>query len=371
MNLLEFEGKALLRESGIRVPPGQRVTSPDQLQTMHYPVVIKSQVPIGGRGKSGGICVAETVDDAKEAYERIRKLRIKGYLPSAILAEEAVQIRQELYFSLSVDRRSKMELLLFSEAGGMDIEKVDKERIKAISIDPILGLQDYQLALILLHATIEEKAKVGLKQVIRGLYGVFKARKLELLEINPLVLDSAGEWVCVDSKIVLDDNLCHKNSQEAAKAPSSFEEATHGLGVNGVELEGDIALITSGAGAGLATIDELKSHGGTVRAFVDLGSLVYDRDKMMEVIELVYDLKPKVVLFNFYFQVARCDTLSEAIVNSLRDIPVVVRARGKYEEEAREMLAQHGCYATREFNDAVVKTIEMVSRERTAYGNLG
>lgn len=371
MNLLEFEGKALLKEYGINVPRGQQVTSPDQLQELHYPVVIKSQVPVGGRGKFGGICVVDTVEAAREAYERIGKLKIKGYLPSAILAEEAVQIQEELYFSLSVDRRNKMELLLFSEAGGMDIEKVDKERIKAISIDPILGLQDYQFAQILLHATIKEEAKVGLRQVIRGLYGVFKARKLELLEINPLVLNSHGEWVCVDAKIVLDDNLCHKSNQEGARAPNSFEEATHGLGVNGVELEGDIALVTSGAGAGLATIDELKSHGGTVRAFVDLGPLVYDRDKMMEVIELVYDLKPKVVLFSFYFQVARCDTLSEAIVNSLRDIPVVVRARGRYEEEAREMLAQRGCYATSEFNDAVLKTIEMVSREGTVYGNLG
>jgi len=347
------------------------VTSPDQLQTMYYPVVIKSQVPIGGRGKSGGICVAETVDDARAAYERIRKLKIKGYLPSAVLAEEAVQIRQELYFSLSVDRKKRMELLLFSEAGGMDIEKVDKDRIKAINIDPILGLQDYQLAQILLRASIDEQAKPGLKRILRELYGVFKSKKLELLEINPLVLDSGGEWVCVDTKIVLDDNLCHKRGQESARACASFEEATHGLGVNGVELEGDIALITSGAGAGLATIDELKSHGGTVRAFVDLGPLVYDRDKMMEVIELVYDLKPKVVLFNFYFQVARCDTLAEAIVNSLREIPVVVRARGRYEEEAREMLALHGCYSTREFNDAVLKTIEMVSRERDTHGNLG
>jgi succinyl-CoA synthetase beta subunit len=268
-------------------------------------------------------------------------------------------------------RKRRMELLLFSEAGGMDIEKVDEDRIEAINIDPILGLQDYQLAQILRHANIDEQAKPGLKRILRELYGVFKSKKLELLEINPLVLDSAGEWVCVDAKIVLDDNLCHKRGQESTGVFASFEESTHSLGVNGVELDGDIALITSGAGAGLATIDELASHGGTVRAFVDLGPLVYDGGKMMEVIELVYDLKPRVVLFNFYFQVARCDTLAEAIVNSLREIPVVVRARGRYEEEAREMLRQHGCYATREFNDAVLKTIETVSRETTAHGNLG
>ena len=313
------------------------------------------------------------IDDAKAAFEQIKTLKIKGYLPSAILVEETIEIQQELYVSLSLDRKSKTEVLIFSEAGGMNIEEVDKNQIKVININPIVGLQNYQLNQIFLNTELTEEIRKRAKETLKELYQVFKTNKLELLEINPMIVTPEGELICLDAKIIIDDNLYHKNDNKVASMTStnmSFEEMTKAIGVNGVELNGDIAVITSGAGLGLATIDAINYHGGKTRSFVDLGPLVYDKGKMKEVIELVYSLKPKVVLFNFYFQVARCDTLAEAVVNSLTDIPVIVRARGKHEKEAKYLLEQNGCYVTEDFQSAVLKTIEMVSEGSIAYGNI-
>lgn len=370
MNLLEFEGKALLKEHGITIPHGQVITAPEQLENLHFPAVMKSQVPIGGRGKNGGIRVVQNAKEARASLEEIKSLRIKGYLPSAILVEETIKVQQELYLSLSIDRKTKMEILLFSEEGGMNIEETDKDRLKAVNINPILGLQDYQLNRIFLRTELKEEVKSRAKETVRKLYGVFKSKKLELLEINPAAVTPEGKLICLDAKMVVDDNLFYQKEKNVTLMPMSFEEMTKALGVNGVELDGDIAVITSGAGLGLATIDAIKFYGGTVHSFVDLGPLVYDREKMKEVINLVNRLKPKVILFNFYFQVAKCDTLAEAIVASLNNNPVVVRARGKHEDAAKCLLERNGCYVTQDFNGAIFKTVELVSGRSCTYGNI-
>jgi succinyl-CoA synthetase beta subunit len=254
-----------------------------------------------------------------------------------------------------------METLLFSEAGGMEIEEVDKNQIKVIQIDPLVGLQNYQLNTVFLRTGLREEIKAKAREMVQKLYSVFKTNRLELLEINPLVVTPAGDLVCLDAKIVVDDSLMGKRDKTATAAPLSFEEKMKALGIHGVELDGDIAVVASGAGCGLSTIDTIKFHGGTIRAFVDLGPLVHDREKAEEVVKAVHELKPKVILFNFYFQVASCENLANSIVSALQEIPVVVRVKGRYEEEARSLLKLNNCEVTGDFRVAVAKALELVA----------
>lgn len=362
MNLLECEGKKILKECGIAIPQGQLVTGRELPQGLSYPLALKSQVPVGGRGKAGGIRIVKDAGEAAKALEEIRNLRIKGHLPSAILAEETVEIRQELYISFTIDRKEKKELLLFSQSGGMDIEEINREHIVALTINPLLGLQEYQINRLFFGSSIADEPKKQIKAMVRKLYRLFKEKKLELLEINPLVITAADTVICLDAKVILEDILYYLDSSRLPRAQYSFEETTHALGVNGVELSGDIALITSGAGLGLATIDEIMCLGGSVRAFVDMGPLVHHKEEMMKVIRLAADLKPKAFLFVYFFQVASCVAMAEAIVNTVGDIPTAVRSRGREEAEAKMLLEQKGCYVTTNFHDAVSNAIALASK---------
>lgn len=367
MNLLEFEGKALLREHGLTVPRGRIISSAEQLQDFHFPAVLKSQVPVGGRGKSGGIRTVNNIEEARTEFDRIKSLKIKGYLPTAILAEESVDIRHELYVSFGIDRRRKAEMLIFSEEGGMDIEKADKKDIRLIYINPVTGLQNYHLNHIFLNTSLQKHTNDNLKNTLKTLYKTFKENKLELLEINPLIVNSDGDIICLDSKITADEVYCKRPPSPVPSinsAESTFEELTKALDINGVLLEGDIAVVTSGAGLGLATIDEINYYEGKILAFVDLGSSVYDKQKMKKAIRLIYDLNPKIILFNFNFQVASCYTLAEAISESLCHVPVVVRAKGKNQHEAKLILEEKGCFVTDDFNTAVQKTIGLQQERR-------
>lgn len=367
MNLLEFEGKALLKEHGLTVPMGKIISNAEQLQDFRFPAVLKSQVPVGGRGKSGGIRTVNNIEEAKIEFSQIKSLKIKGYLPTFILAEESVDIKHELYVSFGIDRKRKSEILIFSEEGGMDIEKADKKHIKLIYINPVTGLQNYHLNHILLNTSLQKHTNENLKNTLKILYETFKANKLELLEINPLIISCDNDIICLDSKIIADE-IFYKRSPSLVppinSAENTFEELTKALDINGVLLEGDIAVVTSGAGLGLATIDEINYYEGKILAFVDLGSSVYDKEKMKKAIRLIYDLNPKVILFNFNFQVASCYTLAEAISESLSHVPVVVRAKGKNQHEAKLILEEKGCFVTDDFNTAVQKTIQLQQKRR-------
>lgn len=375
MNLLEYQGKYILEQNDINVPSGVVISSPEQLKHISYPVVLKAQVPMGGRGKSGGVLIVQDLNQAQIAFEKIMSLKIKGHTPEGILAEELVKIQREMYFSLSIDREERKIALIFSELGGVNIEDIDRSNIKVIKINPLLGLQNYQLSEIFYGSKLDRDLITKTKDMVKKLYNIFMENKLELLEINPLTITEENKLVALDCKVTVDDNYIipmHEEVLEKTTDDDSFETKIKAFGISAAELDGDISVVTSGAGLGLATIDAVDYYGGTVRSFTDLGGLVYDRDKMKSVIKLIKELRPKVILFNFFFQVARCDTLAEAIVNALdcNDIPIVVRVKGKYENEAKYILDTINCHITDDFGQSVIRAVKLCQERSESYGNI-
>ncbi|QKY70272.1 ATP-grasp domain-containing protein [Lentibacillus sp. CBA3610] len=333
MKLFEAEGKQLLKRYGVMVPQGW--LKDDVPSDVNFPVVAKTQVLTGGRGKTGGIQVISDKRAMDRNISSLMQKNIKGEKVRDIYIEETVKYKREIYLSIMMDRTKRSPLIIASASGGVDIEETPQENIILVPVNSLLGLETYITKKIAIFLDVDLNK---MEYLLNRLYELFIDEKAELVEINPLFVDVEDNLVAGDAKVVLSENDTRKSEHLLfTRNTEGFEERCKALKAGGVEIGGDVAIVASGAGLGMATLDIVSYFGGTANSLIDLqGHVIHDLNGAKRLIQEIKKTSPKSFLFNFYFQVASCKVLAEAIKSELGngDVPVVVRMKGVDQEEA-------------------------------------
>ena len=353
MDLLEYQGKALFRRYGIPVPSGRLWPGqPDWDGSL----VVKAQVPAGGRGKAGGIGFAADWQEANRMAGDMQGGSLNGRPVQAILIEQRLDIRRELYLALAVDRDRRCLSLLVAAHGGVDVEELPDGSMARIAIDPLLGLRDFHVAAALRSGCIEEGQRPAFAELIRSLHRLAIGEDAELVETNPLVITGEGEVIAADAKIVLDDNAAFRRKpldEEVSPAlharRSLLETEIARSGAVGVEVDphGEVVAVVSGAGLMMATLDLLCEKGLPVRCAVDLGGTVLAGGEVLSrVFEAVGAAHPRVTFLNAFMQTALCDEFARMLLDAHLRKPlsgrIVVRLKGRNAHIGRDLLARQG-----------------------------
>ncbi len=353
MKLHEVYSKRLFEEYGIPIPPGDLARSASQAEKIAkkigFPVVIKSQVLVGGRGKAGGIRVANNAQEAKQHAQDILDLTIKGLPVRMVLVDQAADIKTEIYLGITNDRAARKPVMMASAAGGVDIEQVAQEtpyKIIKCHIDPLMGLQPYQSRDLAAGIDLPRENWRAFGEIASGLWEAYWNSDATLAEINPLVVTSQGELLAVDGKIVLDDNALFRHPDlEELRDLDVDQEAEIRARENGlsfIKLDGDIGCMVNGAGLAMTTMDIIKLYGGEPANFLDIGGGA-SAEKVAAALEIILtDPNVKAVLFNIFGGITRCDLVARGILSALEevktDVPMVVRLVGTNAIEGRQLL---------------------------------
>ncbi len=353
MKLHEVYSKRLFEEYGIPIPPGDLARSASQAEKIAkkigFPVVIKSQVLVGGRGKAGGIRVAKNAKEAKQHARDILDLTIKGLPVRMVLVDQAADIKTEIYLGITNDRAARKPVMMASAAGGVDIEQVAHEtphKIIKCHIDPLMGLQSYQSRDLAAGIDLPRENWRAFGKIASGLWEAYCNSDATLAEINPLVVTSQGELLAVDGKIVLDDNALFRHPDlEELRDLDVDQEAEIRARENGlsfIKLDGDIGCMVNGAGLAMTTMDIIKLYGGEPANFLDIGGGA-SAEKVAAALEIILtDPNVKAVLFNIFGGITRCDLVAQGILAALEeektDVPMVVRLVGTNAIEGRQLL---------------------------------
>lgn len=378
MDLYEFQGKELFRQAGIPVSEGRLVLTPqearDAAAELGCPVVVKAQVLTGGRGKAGGVKLAISPADAEEKARGIFGLDIKGHVVHKIWVEQASDIAKEYYLSLTFDRGTKKPLFMFTKEGGVDIEDVaanTPEKLAKLHVDPLEGFQAYQARRLVYGAGVEDPSEQKqIVSIIGKLYEAFIRFDAMLCEINPLIVTPDGVVKALDSKFTVDDNALVKHPEIAAMrdldAVPVQERMAKEKGVTYVKLDGEVGILGNGAGLVMSTLDVIALAGGKPANFCDLGG-GGDADGVVDALEVITsDPDVKVIFFNIFGGITRCDVVAEGILKALDRIkltmPIVVRLDGTNAEAGRKILADAApanLYVQPTMLDAARKAVEL------------
>ena len=354
MNLHEYQSKRIFAQHGIPVPKGEIAHSAEEAyqvaRQIGGKVVVKAQVLTGGRGKAGGVKVANTPAEAEQRASQILGMNIKGLVVQQVLVDPAADIRQEIYLGVVLDRATECLVMIASASGGMDIEEVARvapEKIVRIPVDPAIGLADFQARRLGFGIGLDKGMIREFATIAKELYGVAVGIDATLVEVNPLALLGDGKLVALDGKIVLDDNALFRHMDLAALRDQSAEEQSemdarqHGLSY--VKLDGKIGCMVNGAGLAMATMDVIHFFGGSPANFLDIGGGA-QADKVAAALRIILsDRNVNAVLFNIFGGITRCDEVAKGIVAALGQVgtrvPMVVRLVGTNEVEGRAILA--------------------------------
>jgi succinyl-CoA synthetase beta subunit len=356
VDLYEYQGKQLFARFGIPVSEGRLAGSSEEARAaaeeLGGPVVVKAQVLTGGRGKAGGIKLADTPADAEARAEEILGLDIRGHRVRKLWIEKASEIAKEYYLSLTFDRGEKKPLFMFTTQGGVDIEEVaerDPDAIARLHVDPLVGYQPYQGRWLCFRAGVAEPDEQ--KQVIAlmaRLYDAFTGADAMLCEINPLIVTPAAEVKALDSKFTVDDNALFRHPDVAGmrdvEAADPQERLAREKGVTYVKLDGDVGILGNGAGLVMSTLDVIDQVGGSPANFCDLGG-GGDAEGVVDALEVITsDAAVKAILFNIFGGITRCDEVARGILEALERMtieePIVVRLDGTNAEEGRRLLGE-------------------------------
>lgn len=369
--MFEYMGKELFSKFGLKVPKGGMVSNPDQAaQTaaeIGFPVVIKSQVLSGKRGKAGGIKFADNPEQARIAARDILAMSIQGHSVNNLLVEEKLNIDKELYLAVTIDLGAKKPVIIASVRGGMDIEEVPEEFIIKEIIDVELGMQGFIASDIVRRMGIGLNTPIGkeLVGVIMTLYKIFKDVDAELVEINPLVI-SGEEIFAADSKVTIDDAaLYRQRNLPRVEDRTAVEKTAHDLGLSFVELEGDIGVMANGAGITMGTLDTISYYGGKPANFLDAGGGTGE-EGTAKAIELILSRNPKTIVINIFGGITRCDDVARALAKVKETVgipvPVVIRLVGTNQEAGRAILKEAGIEAYDFMQDAIQKAVELAQQ---------
>ena len=378
MRLYEYEGKEIFSKYGIRVPRGYVISSPDDigeaLRRVGLPAVLKAQVLVGGRGKAGGVRIVRSPEEASRLAREMLSMELKGVRVRKVLVEEAIKISRELYLSITIDRDAKKYILLGSTEGGVDIEEIASRRPEAIVriyIDPLIGLREYHVRMLLdLMALPQDLApKMGL--IVTSLYRVMNDYDADLVEINPLALTEDRDLVALDAKITIDDNALYRHLDLASlleKDPRDMDEdeiIARKYGFSYVKLEGDIGIMGNGAGLTMASMDLVKLYGGRPASFLDIGGGA-SRERVKAALMLLLKRSDiKSIFINIYGGITRCDEVAIGIVEAIResrsDKKIFVRLVGTREDEGRRILIENGIRYFTDDNEAAREAVRAAS----------
>jgi succinyl-CoA synthetase beta subunit len=353
MDLYEHQGKDLFAKFGIPLVERAVAESPEdarrEAEALGGRVAVKAQVQIGGRGKGGGIALVQSADEAEEAARKILEGGFRGTAVTRVLVEKLVDLAEQFYAAITLDRTTKRYLAMVSSEGGVDIEEVARSNAKAIrrsGIDPGLGLKDFQVRYLAGH--LPEEAREGTAGVLKQMYDLLTTADATLVEINPLVLLTDGRVVALDSKVTIDDNALYRQP-ELADLRSSFpvdptQAMANEKGLQYVKLDGEVGIIGNGAGLVMSTLDVVSQAGGRPANFLDVGGGA-SADMMATSLEVVIsDPSVRSVLVNIFGGITRGDLVAEGILEALSRIdarvPIVVRLDGTNAEEGRRILEE-------------------------------
>ncbi len=356
MKLHEYQARDLLAKYGIPVTGGGVASTPAEARAIAErigaPVVVKAQVFVGGRGKAGGVKLADTPDQAEQVAAQILGMDIKGLTVEKVLVAEAITYQKEIYLSVILDRGSKQVMLIASAEGGVEIEEVAKtnpDAILKLPAHPMLGLQEYQARELAFGIGLSDgKQARQFAQIASALYKVFVETDASLAEINPLVIRADGTLQALDSKILLDDSALFRHPDlEAMRDPSDEPEAerqAREAGITFIKLDGSIGCMVNGAGLAMATMDVVKLYGGEPANFLDIGGGA-GKEKVQAALQIILaDPNVKAVMFNIFGGITRVDEVARGIIAALEevktDVPMVARLTGTNEVEGRRLLAE-------------------------------
>lgn len=353
MNLHEYQSKARFAEYGIPVPRGKVAHSPQQAyeiaKELGVPVVVKAQVLTGGRGKAGGVKLAETPEEAESYADAILGMDIRDHKVLKVLVDAASTIQKEIYLGVTNDRTAREPVIMASAEGGMDIEEVNRvapEKIIREHIDPFLGLRDYQIRNLAYGIELPRELWKPFMKIAQALYRCYAESDATLAEINPLIIDGEGQLLAVDGKMSIDDNALfrHPDLAELRDTSAEPEAETHAraAGLSYIKLDGTIGCMVNGAGLAMTTMDMTKLYGGAPANFLDIGGGAKAETVAMALRIILSDPNVKAVLFNIFGGITRCDEVARGILAALDevqvDLPLVVRLVGTNEEEGRALL---------------------------------
>ncbi|MCU1491465.1 MAG: sucC [Acidimicrobiaceae bacterium] len=356
MDLYEYQGKQYFARFGIPVSPGEVADTVEDAveaaERLGYPVVVKAQVQVGGRGKAGGIRLAANRDEARSSAEAVLGLDIKGHVVKRLWIEKASDIAKEYYASFTLDRAAKLHLAMVSARGGVDIEQVAEEEPEAIArlhIDPLDGLEPAAALALAREAGIDEEAVEGVAGVLVELYRCYVEGDADLVEINPLILTPDGRVHALDAKVTLDDAASFRHPDWDAY--SNLEELdprdrlAKEKGLQYVGLDGDVGIIANGAGLAMSTCDVVEQVGGKPANFLDIGGGA-SAAVMANALEVINtDEKVRSIFVNVFGGITRGEEVANGIVQALArvqiDAPIVIRLDGTNAEQGRAILAEH------------------------------
>lgn len=365
MNLHEYQGKQLFSQYNLAVPPGQIATTVEEALAAADVLggdswMVKAQVHAGGRGKAGGVKYVTSKEKVAEISKALLGTLLvtyqtdaKGQPVNQVLIAEPCDIQRELYLSAVVDRGTRRVVIMASTEGGVEIEKVAEEtpeKIVKIIIDPLLGVMPYQAREIGFKLQLTPPQLNELTSIVQGLGKMFLERDLSLVEINPLIVDKNNRLICLDAKVVVDDNALFRQPElrcmRDATQEDERENRAHEWELNYIALEGDIGCMVNGAGLAMATMDLIKLHGGDPANFLDVGGGA-TQARVTEAFKIILsDEKVKGILVNIFGGIVRCDMIADGIIGAVHDVgtklPVVVRLEGNNADLGAKKLSDSG-----------------------------
>lgn len=365
MNLHEYQAKALFQEFGLPVPPGKVVNSVEgslaaATELGGHAWMVKAQVHTGGRGKAGGVRYVTSKQQLAEVVKSLIGKRLvtyqtdaKGLPVNQILITSPCDIEQELYLGAVIDRSRQRVVIMASTEGGIDIEQVASEapeKIFKVAVDPFLGLMPFQARTLGFQLELNSEQLKLFTKIMRGLGKLFVERDLSLVEVNPLIIDKQGQLLCLDGKVVVDDNALFRQPKLLAMRDSTQEDAREHRAreaeLNYVALNGNIGCMVNGAGLAMATMDLIKLQGGEPANFLDVGGGA-TQERVGEAFKIILsDTKVKAILVNIFGGIVRCDMIADGIIGAITEvgvqIPVVVRLEGNRADIGAEKLRNSG-----------------------------
>jgi succinyl-CoA synthetase beta subunit len=369
VDLFEYQGKQFFGSFGIPVSAGDVVETVEDAVAVaerlnYFPVVVKAQVQVGGRGKAGGVKLAKSSAEAREHAEKILGMKLvtpqtgaEGKIVRKVYVEAGCNIAKEYYLSILVDRAGRCVSIIASTEGGMEIEEVahnTPDKILTVRIDPKVGLQGFQAAKLAIDLAIPVEARKNFVEVVKGLYKAFMGSDLAMLEINPLVLTKDNTFVLLDAKVALEDNAAFR--QKAIHEMMDYDEMdprdlrAQKYGLNYVGLDGNIGCLVNGAGLAMATMDIIKEFGGEPANFLDVGGGATKENVTEAFRILLSDSKVKGILINIFGGIMKCDVIATGVIEAAKEVglkvPLVVRLQGTNVDIGRKLLADSGLAIT-------------------------
>ena len=358
MKLHEYQSKFLFRDYGIPIPEGAIAKSADEAERIAKDiggvVVVKAQVHVGGRGKAGGVALAHGAAEARNAAKRILGMDIKGLTVETVLIDPGADIQQEIYLAITNDRGAGKPLIMCSMEGGMDIEDLNRERPEAIireHVDPLLGLQGFQVTSIVSLMGLPREQWRGFGKILRDLYRCYSQSDAELAEINPLVITPEGDLLALDGKVIIDDNALYRQVKLAAQRDTGdepeSERQARDAGITYIKLDGQIGCMVNGAGLAMTTMDMTRLYGekhdiGPAN-FLDIGGGATPEQVATALRIILSDDNVRCVLFNIFGGITRCDEVANGILTACAevqpDVPMVIRLQGTNAAQGIEIIS--------------------------------